>query len=166
MRRLILPALFVVVVAVFAVPAISESPIEQPIAYSHQIHVEQEGLICTDCHVQVEERPVATIPSLSICEDCHDDEPLTESAEEEKLVGFITDGVEIPWQRVYTVPDHVYFSHRRHVVLAELECASCHGSVAGFTEPVVEPQQAITMDWCMDCHRSSGVTNDCLACHR
>lgn len=166
MWRMLLWGLAAVAVVVLAVSASSESPIRQPIAYNHHVHVEGEGLICTDCHTQVEDHPVATIPEIAVCADCHDVDPLTDSPEEERLIGFIESGQDIPWQQVYSVPSHVYFSHRRHVVLGELECSTCHGAVAGFTEPVVEPVQELSMDWCMECHESSGVTNDCLACHR
>lgn len=167
LRRLVVIGLFVVA-ATFLIQAIGSSPapIVQPIAFNHQIHIEGEGLECTDCHPHVEELPSASIPPVSVCEDCHSDEPLTESEEELRLLRFVDEGLEIPWVRIYSVPSHVYFSHRRHVVLGEIECMTCHGDVPLLTAPPPGPLTPLTMDWCMDCHYEQKVTNDCLACHR
>jgi hypothetical protein len=144
----------------------STDPIIQPIAYNHNLHVEQEGLGCLDCHALAEEMASATIPPLAVCQDCHDEEPMSESAEELHLIEYLETGTEIPWNRIYEVPDHVYFSHRRHVVLGEIQCSECHGRVADQTAPPESPLMELSMDWCMDCHRGRQVSNDCLACHR
>ncbi len=139
--------------------------IEQPIAFNHSVHVE-EGLECTDCHSQVESLPSATLPPVDLCTDCHADEPMSDSEDEALLLRYIEEGTPIPWQRIYEMPRHVYFSHRRHVVLGEIECMTCHGDVPAMTVPPSRPVVDQTMDWCMDCHRDNKVTNDCLACHR
>ena len=81
-------------------------------------------------------------------------------------MGYIAQESEIPWERVYRVPDHVYFSHRRHVTGAGLECEVCHGNVKEFTKPASSPAVPVTMENCMSCHRENNVTNDCLSCHR
>lgn len=141
------------------------TPIIQPIAYNHNLHVEGQGLECIDCHSNAESMPAATIPDLAVCEDCHDTDPLSESPEETKLIAHIEEGREVDWQRIYRVPDHVYFSHRRHVTLGEVSCSTCHGNVAQQREPVRAPVNQITMEWCLDCHRENKVSNDCLACH-
>jgi Zn finger protein HypA/HybF involved in hydrogenase expression len=164
----ILGTLAAIVVVVFLVIAIFplRGNIVQPIAYNHKIHVEEAELECTDCHVYVEELASATIPSIEICQDCHGDEPISESPEEEKLLQYIEEEREIPWKRIYEVPDHVYFSHRRHVVIGELECRECHGNMPELTAPAPNQFLRLTMDNCMDCHKQHKVTNDCLACHR
>lgn len=165
-QALMMAALLVIVLVAVAIAIPADPPVVQPIAYNHSLHVEQEGMVCIDCHVLAEEHTVATIPRLSICMDCHDVDPMTESSEEEKLAGYIESETEVPWGRVYEVPDHVYFSHRRHVVLGELECATCHGPVAEQETPIVMLHQELSMNWCMDCHRTRGTTNDCITCHR
>ena len=138
----------------------------QPIAYNHKVHIENAGLTCVDCHVNFEKSVFASIPALEICRNCHSDQPLSDSAEEKKLLEYIARGTEIPWKGIYRVPDHVYFSHRRHVVKGELECAACHGNVRGFTRPVSSTFLPVTMENCMRCHREKKISNDCLACHR
>lgn len=153
-----------VVGALVAGLARARRPLSQPIAFSHQLHVEEMGAECTDCHQHVLTGARATIPNIAVCADCHE-EAQSESPEEAKLVEYIQAGEPIPWIKVYTVPDHVYFSHRRHAAIAAIECENCHGEVGQRTEPVVRPAVKMTMDHCMDCHEESGASNDCIWCH-
>ncbi|MCK5196081.1 MAG: hypothetical protein KAQ71_19865, partial [Desulfobulbaceae bacterium] len=90
----------------------------------------------------------------------------SDNAEILKVVEYINMGKNIPWLQVHSVPDYAFFSHRRHVVLGQLECSSCHGDVAAMEKPFVEPATLIDMDWCMDCHEQRAVTTDCNTCHR
>lgn len=138
---------------------------EQPIAYNHAKHVEENAMACLDCHQHAEESARASIPNIQVCRDCHE-EAMTESENEIALVDFITGNKMIPWRQVYTVPDYAYFSHRRHVKVGKLECTVCHGEVGKLTEPMTQPHVEITMAWCIDCHEERNVSNDCYACHR
>ncbi len=140
--------------------------IVQPIEYNHKLHIETVELICSDCHINVETMPSATIPNIELCEECHYDEPMTESPEEAKLIKYIEENKQIPWQQIYSVPDHVYFSHKRHVVIGELACYECHGHVEELSKPSPYPIWLPSMDNCIDCHKQLKVTSDCLSCHR
>ncbi|RKY95189.1 MAG: cytochrome C [Ignavibacteriae bacterium] len=140
--------------------------IVQPIEYNHKIHVEEADLICIDCHLSVETMSSAMIPNIEICQECHSDEPFTDSPEEIKLLKYIEEEEHIPWQKIYSVPDHVYFSHRRHVSIGDLECSNCHGNVEELESPAPYPSWEPTMDNCIDCHKQYKVTFDCLSCHR
>ncbi|MEW6509636.1 MAG: cytochrome c3 family protein [Bacteroidota bacterium] len=157
----------VVIVGVFLYRALrSEKTAIQPIAYSHKIHIENAGLTCVDCHATVETSASAAIPDLALCTNCHSDAPLSQSPEEAKLRQYVAGGNEIPWMRIYTVPDHVYFSHRRHVIRGEVQCPTCHGNVAEYSTPITSAFLPVTMENCMRCHRERKVSNDCLSCHR
>lgn len=138
----------------------------QPLAFNHKIHIEGAGLQCADCHLYVDKLPSASIPRLEICQNCHSGDPISESLEEKKLLTHISEGTEIPWKRIYKLPDHVYFSHRRHVVGGEMECSVCHGNVAEMTSPILNAAIPLTKENCMRCHKERNVTNDCLTCHR
>lgn len=167
LRQIAGTGLVVVAVVLVVYAAIPDSEaIVQPISFNHNLHVEQEGMECTDCHSKVEALPSATFPSADVCTDCHEGEPLGESEEEVRLLRFLEEGNPIPWQRIYEMPRHVYFSHRRHVVLGEIECMTCHGDVPSMIVPPPRAVVSQTMEFCMDCHRERKVTNDCLACHR
>ncbi len=82
------------------------------------------------------------------------------------MAEFVAGDVLIPWKVVHAVPDHAFFSHRRHVKLAGLECALCHGEVTQMEEPFAQPFLEIEMEWCMGCHEEKVASNDCYACHR
>lgn len=139
--------------------------IEQPIAFNHHLHVEEVGLDCTDCHAYARSGSRATIPNIDLCSGCH--EETAEGSEDlARLVTYIESETPIPWRKVYWVPDHVFFSHRRHTSIAGLECETCHGKVEQREEPVVRQTIQITMDRCMECHEESGASNDCIDCHR
>jgi len=145
---------------------VANDDVNQPIAYNHKVHIENAGLKCTDCHVHVETMASATLPSLEICRNCHDSEPVSDSPEELTLLKYVADQEEIPWVKIYNVPDHVYFSHRRHVVIGGLACSACHGAMNEMTKPATSPFLKVTMKNCMACHRNNKVSNDCLSCHR
>jgi menaquinone reductase, multiheme cytochrome c subunit len=136
---------------------------EQPIAFNHKLH-QQQGIECLTCHPHYKDQTFSGMPALAICLECHK-EPLTKSVEEEKIRQFEKKGQEIPWRHLYGQPDHVFFSHRRHVTLGKLECQQCHGNIGQSEKPPASPWVKMTMAWCMDCHTQRRVTNDCLACH-
>lgn len=168
MKRLWIAVFLVLVIAIAGAGlAISVRwlSVSQPISFNHRLHVEDLGIDCTDCHLYAETGVRATIPNIQVCADCHI-EAQTESAEEAKLVELIGAEEPVAWQKVYWVPDHVYFSHRRHTTLAGIECETCHGAVGARETPVVRQEVRITMDFCMDCHYETETSNDCLLCHR
>lgn len=137
--------------------------VRQPIAFNHKIHAEND-LECLDCHPYFKEHASSGRPSLETCMNCHE-EPLGESELEKKLIEYIKSEEEIEWQRIYRVPEDVYFSHRRHVVLGNIECSTCHGKIGESSKP---PSKSVemTMKECMKCHEEKEADNDCIACHR
>lgn len=87
---------------------------EQPVPFSHQHHVGDDGIDCRYCHTSVETSPFAGIPSTEICMGCHSQiwagaavlAPVRESWRT---------GQSIQWLRVHDLPDFVYFNHSIHV---------------------------------------------------
>lgn len=162
-----IPSLIAFLALLFFLSSLFGNPeVIQPIGYNHKIHIESAGLDCKDCHINSDKLASASIPGNEICQNCHSESPLSESPEEAKLLRYLAESKEVPWVQINTVPDHVYFSHRRHVVGGELECNACHGNVGEMTEPFSKPAIPITMENCMNCHKQRNVSNDCLACHR
>ncbi|MEK6757014.1 MAG: cytochrome c3 family protein [Bacteroidota bacterium] len=159
-------ALFALLAVLLSVALYPSDHVVQPLAYNHKVHTENAGLGCADCHANAEQMASATIPSLQVCQNCHSGEPISQSPVERELLKYIADKKEIPWKAIYKVPDHVYFSHRRHVVGGKLDCSVCHGNVGEFTKPVSFEEIRVTMENCMSCHQQQNVSNDCLACHR
>jgi len=167
MRKLSIQILFILIcltlVSIFI--GASGDQNSQPILYNHKIHVDEADLTCLDCHQNANILARATIPNISICGDCHDDIE-SENTEEQKVAEYVINEASIPWVQVHNVPDHAYFSHRRHVELAQIECTDCHGDVSQMERPFIDSFVEIEMEWCMDCHEQRNVTNDCYACHR
>ncbi len=146
-----------------AVPVASSAP--QPIQFSHKIHIVDQGLDCVECHRYVVKNRKATLPTNEVCAGCHS-EPQGSSSEEQKLVALLSSGEEIKWQRVYVLPEHVYFSHFRHVTLGQIGCQNCHGEMKELAAPPRKPATGIiNMNFCIGCHKDRRASTDCLACH-
>jgi len=137
---------------------------EQPIPFPHKTHIEKAMLKCTEtCHETVTKGPQAGIPSVKTCMICHDS-IATDRPNIIKVTDYYKRGVDIPWQRVYGfAPEvHVRFNHSPHI-RANVDCATCHGNVAGGT--VATRNVEHTMGFCVDCHKAKKASNDCLTCH-
>lgn len=137
----------------------------QPIAYNHRLHTQDLSISCVTCHRGVETAERAGRPSLARCVECHES-AITDNPEEHKIQQYAAAGQEIPWRRLTRLPDHVYFSHRRHVVAGKIECGTCHGPMELEAAPPPRALRPIRMSTCMQCHERSGVSNDCNTCHR
>lgn len=163
MIRIIALIFLVIIVLGLAILWWKSQGITQVIQFNHLKHIEQD-LDCLDCHKYVKEYKFAGLPNIETCSECHTDK-ITESKEEEKLLEFIQDKSYIPWNKIYNMPDHVYYSHAEHVGLANIECHYCHGNIGGRETPPKKPLVKLSMDFCMDCHRKKNASLDCLACH-
>jgi len=145
-RRVLTAALVTVAAALLWVAAMPPAAIGQPIAFPHARH---QAVACSVCHRGVTSSVRAGIPDATFCAKCHTTLPKT-----------------IAWVQVTRVPPHVLFSHRRHVTLARLDCASCHGEMRERVAPIGAAPVRLTMNTCLACHRHEGAADDCAACHR
>jgi hypothetical protein len=146
---------------------------EQPVAFDHRHHVEDDGIDCIYCHVDAERGRFAGVPATDICMGCHA-QIWNESA---LLAPARTSALSqhpLAWNRVNDLGDFVYFDHSVHVRFG-VPCARCHGATEA--EARVFEAQGLTMDFCLDCHRhpsplGTGKTarmtalTTCSACHR
>ena len=136
-------------------------PPEQPLPYSHNLHVGRLSLDCKQCHQPDEEGFLMSFPATETCMACHQ-AIKTESEHVQKLAGFAESGESIPWAQIYRVPDYVWFAHESHTE-AGVECETCHGPVAEREQMFKE--KPTNMVSCMDCHAKTGAPNDCDFCH-
>ncbi len=91
---------------------------EQPVDYSHKIHVADNQIACLYCHQTADESPVASVPSVGTCMNCHKAIPGATDAgkkDVEKVRAYWSNQQPIPWNKVHDEPDFVYFTHKRHV---------------------------------------------------
>ncbi len=165
----------------------AQSPPSQPIRFSHKAHVKQAK--CPACHTTVNKAMAAGVPKLADCLDCHEGTQSKDPAnlkEEAKIEPYAKAKAEIPWMRVWKLPQNVMFSHRVHVAVAKVPCQACHGPIETLDAPPTGPLKRLTMNDCLGCHEAwrwpdqsaekhvgptkvaavRRVSTDCNACHR
>ncbi len=151
----------------------------QPIHYSHKIHAGDNKIECKYCHSSARVSKTSGIPSLNVCMNCHKN--ISEYTGEEDIANgytqeFYTNEIKklykavgwdeatqkytgetqpVKWVRVHNLPDFVYFNHSQHVEVAGIECQTCHGPVEEME--VMYQHSPLTMGWCINCHRDTGV---------
>ncbi|HEX5126026.1 MAG TPA: cytochrome c3 family protein [Rhodocyclaceae bacterium] len=132
-----------------ASPSDNLSAVLQPIPFSHKHHVGDDGIDCRYCHTTVENSSSAGMPSTDICLSCHSqlykDAPLLAA-----LRNSAATGKPIAWNRVYDLPDFVFFNHSVHVAKG-VACIECHGRVDQM--PLMWRTASLDMQWCLACHR-------------
>lgn len=141
---------------------------EQPIKFSHKLHVGQNKIECQYCHSGVEKSRHAVIPSVAVCMNCHkyvQQGPNYGTEEIAKIYSysgwdpeksaFTKAPKQIEWVKIHNLPDHVYFNHAQHVKVGGVECQTCHGKIEEME--VVEQYAPLSMGWCVNCHRQTEV---------
>jgi hypothetical protein len=134
---------------------------EQPIPFSHKLHAGDNKIPCMYCHTNVEKTRHATVPAVNVCMNCHR-VVKTDSPHIQKITQAFQEGKPIEWIRVHELPDFVYFPHKRHVAKG-IACETCHGNVKEMER--VEQKMALTMGWCIECHRGETTPKQVLAQH-
>ena len=168
---------------------------DQPIPFSHAIHVGEHAMDCRYCHTAVEEGNHAGVPSLDICMNCH----LTVKPESpliQKLVDAYASDRPIVWEKVHLLPDFVKFNHSLHIkALSNRKrqtkknkqgkttrfvetsslppskeqirktCTTCHGAVENMQ--IMYQKESLSMGWCVQCHRKeeNQAPINCSTCH-
>jgi hypothetical protein len=123
---------------------------EQPVRYSHALHAGELGMDCRYCHSVVERGAKAAIPPSAVCMNCHS----TVKKDSDALLPIRTayaGGDPVRWVRVTDLPDYVFFNHQAHVNAA-VGCESCHGRIDQMVK--VWQATALTMEWCLECHKN------------
>jgi hypothetical protein len=128
----------------------ASDPAPQPVLFDHRHHTRDDGIDCRYCHNAVDRSPYAGIPSSDLCMGCHN-----QVWNQAPVVSLVRASVfrdkPIRWNRITNVPDFVFFNHAVHVN-RNIGCVSCHGRV-DLMGQVFMPR-AMTMSWCIDCHRA------------
>jgi len=128
---------------------LENQPMSQPVPFSHRHHYSGLGIDCRYCHASVETSNYAGMPATETCMSCHSqiwrENPLLEPVR----ASYAT-GVGLRWNRVYDLPNYVYFDHSIHVKKG-VGCSECHGRVDQM--PLTWKNSALFMEWCLNCHR-------------
>jgi hypothetical protein len=162
-KAALLPLLLIVGMVVSVVVAYSQtepderSSLAGDILFPHQLHVEEQELECTTCHVSVESSELSSdlhLPSMDLCSDCHD-------IEDDENCGLCHRNTEEP--SGYAEPQvELLFSHQLHLE-KELACLNCHTDIDG--SGPVEHSYRPCMVTCLECHDGVRAPDDCALCH-
>ncbi len=169
---------------------------EQPIYFSHKVHVGENSIDCQYCHSSAKHSKTSGIPSLNVCMNCHksineftgklDNDRIDGTKEMHKIYDYIGYDLEkvaytgeekpIEWKRIHNMQDFVYFNHSQHVVAGEqaIKKAIKAGTVPNIKNinPDLDDSQV-----CFACHGRVDqmevveMANDftmgwCIECHR
>ncbi len=130
--------------------------------FNHKVHVTDNLIGCSTCHPYARHSSVAGVASLSTCMGCH-----KFAGKEKAAIQAIRAAWEakepLQFRRVFREPDHVYFSHERHLARG-LKCAACHGDVAHMAQDV--RVKDMHMGFCVECHNLRQANVDCITCHK
>lgn len=138
--------------------------VKQPVDFNHKKHVAELGMACDACHADYEKQTFSGLPTADVCATCHAEAQGT-SKKELVLVEKLKQGEVLQWKGLFAQPPHVFYSHRRHVVVAKIACPTCHGGIADSTSPPARVRK-LGMNDCISCHRKSNVSVACTTCHR
>lgn len=128
---------------------------EQPVKYSHALHVGQLGMDCRYCHTTVENAAFAAVPPTQTCISCHagikskgaDGNP---NPNLKAVYDSWKSGEPVKWKKIHDLPDYAYFNHSAHVNKG-VSCVTCHGRIDQME--VVYQAKPLNMAWCLECHR-------------
>ncbi len=123
-------------------------PYDQPVEFDHRHHVHDDGISCLFCHQTATTSSTAGLPPTELCMGCHS-QIWTNSPLVQPLVSSYFTGRPLAWNRIYEVPDYVYFDHSIHVAKG-VACVECHGRVDRMAR--VYKVTSLEMQWCLDCH--------------
>ena len=161
----------------------------QPMNFSHLKHGGQIDLTCDSCHSFRQDGSFKGIPDIATCVPCHENTNSQSPDEALLIADYIEKNREIPWRVYSRQPICVYFAHAPHVLMAKIDCQTCHGPKQEEKVMPVYEQNWITtysrniwgnniaglklhswdrmkMDDCADCHRERNAPNGCFVCHK
>ena len=144
----------------YALPVMRIGP-QQPIPFSHNVHVGIKQIQCQFCHPYVAYSNFPGIPPVEKCLFCHK-YIIAKHPEILKEHRYFNTQTPTPWVKVNYIPEHVLFNHQRHIN-NKIACQECHGQVQNLQRL---PYKDWRMGTCIECHRLKKANLDCwLACH-
>ena len=89
------------------------------------------------------------MPTTDTCMTCHS-QIWTRASILEPVRQSYARSEPLHWQRVYNLPDYVFFNHSIHIAKG-IGCETCHGRLDQM--PLTHQAKALSMSWCLGCHR-------------
>jgi hypothetical protein len=133
----------------------------KPFAFSHRLHVEDQGLGCTDCHVQWDKADMPGMPIAKQCALCHAD--IDAQKPPEKQIAQLFEGDKFKAHMYSAQSGEIVFSHLKHAG-RDNECIVCHAAAA--KSDAADAGLKLRMEDCQKCHAERKGPSDCSACHQ
>ena len=122
--------------------------VTQPVPFSHPVHVNAMHIDCRYCHAGAERAAMAGIAPTKACVECHEPKWI-KSRQFAPVRLSLSRSTPIPWRRVNSIADFVFFNHAAHTRKG-IGCETCHGRVDLMNQ--VYQTAPLTMGWCIACH--------------
>jgi hypothetical protein len=139
----------------------SQAGIQQPVPFSHIVHVSENKINCIKCHEGTLDDNKPVIPTLQTCMSCHDKVNINDSSIR-YLREHYSAGKPIEWKKVTNFDTFVNFNHSVHTKRG-IDCSKCHGNIAEMKR--VKEEVTMDMKFCTGCHSAENVKADCNSCH-
>lgn len=133
--------------------------------FSHQVHSEME-VECLTCHNGIENSENdlnSHVPSMTVCEECHEQVSDTGSCT------MCHPDMTIKLESLHERPSNLTFSHKVHDEM-EVECTTCHpdSQTSTVSSEILIPTNPFQNNehtgLCAECHDIES-PDDCLICH-
>jgi hypothetical protein len=133
----------------------------QPLAFSHKLHVHDQGLACINCHQDVKRKDEPGLPALDECMACH--EEIDASKPDDKKIASLFADEQFKARHAAALSAEVVFSHKLHAT-ANQECGTCHVDIEANER--ITADAGFSMSVCTSCHADQKVATACATCHR
>lgn len=142
-------------------PPATDIGVEQPIPFSHRVHVNVKNIQCEFCHPYVGRSPSPGLPPVEKCLYCHN-YIIAGHPQILKEHRYYDTRTPTPWKKANYLAEHVLFNHQRHI-RKEIACQQCHGEIQNMDRV---KGKIFFMAFCIECHRERKANIGCwLACH-
>jgi hypothetical protein len=131
------------------------------LAFSHRLHVQEEGLDCVSCHEDLGRSDQPGLPVLEGCLVCH--EGIDEEKPPERQIASLFDDQAFRAAHASKLSGELVFSHQLHVASIE-DCGACHRGIE--ENEHVDADIGLKMAACVECHHERSVSDACETCHR
>ena len=130
------------------------------VKFSHQFHVKEAGIACTDCHTSAANSTLASdnlFATMEACRNCHEDQM------KNNCTYCHTSADTTTYTASPNPKRELIFSHKFHTEEQKVDCETCHKKLddANALTGTLVPEMAT----CVTCHNDVKASNACEKCH-
>ena len=152
-NRIFIIVITAIFIGLMSITVLSNGEREEPIIFSHDLHVIENEMSCSDCHSGIMKTGLnaRSMPDHDVCSDCHE-------TDDEENCGMCHENPEEPMGMPPIPGRYEGFAHSFH---NELKCNNCHGLIINDEWAMKIPH----MGDCQMCHAFKDGPLECKTCH-